>query len=271
MNHMNDRWQPDFLEKSAIFNDLAKLLQKRQWSDWPSCEVLMGLIEQPIYNAEGRAIRFHSQDHMLPNPELYYEMRVFLTGVISTRLVNWHDFFNAMIWLSYPATKALLNAQHVAELMHQPDKKRTTKRDALTLFDECGVIFAYCDEARQIALDIHEWKALFWCNRSHWGRDCQAYVFGHALYQKALNPYLGLTGKALSIQVNDTFFLEPKKQQWFILDQLVCQHILQNDGLSRPADLAAFPLLGVPGWYAENTSEAFYENSQYFRPKKRFG
>jgi len=267
MNNMSHQWQPDFLAKSALFNDLAELLEKQQWSAWPSCEALMSLMEQPIYNTEGIAIEFCGQDHMLPNLELYYEARVFQTGVIGTRLANWHDFFNAMIWLSYPVTKALLNAQHVTELMRQPGKKRTTKRDALTLFDECGVIFAYCDEARQKALDAHEWKALFWHNRSHWGGVCRAYVFGHALYEKALNPYLSLTGKALSIQVDEAFFHEPIKQQQLILDRLVCQHILQNDGLSSPSDLAAFPLLGVPGWYMENVSEGFYENLQYFRPK----
>ncbi len=264
---MSDQWQADFFEKSAVFDDIAGLLQKQRWSDWPSCEALMRLMDDPICNIQNIPIQFHRQDHTLPNPEFYYEARIFQTGVISTRSANWHDFFNALIWLGYPTIKALLNAQHVTELRHQPSKKRTTKRDALTLFDECGVIFAYCDEGRQKALEAHEWKGLFWRNRSDWGRVCGAYVFGHALYEKALNPYLGLTGKALSIQVNEAFFHKPIKQQWFILDQLVCQHILQNDGLSSPADLAAFPLLGVPGWYAENISEVFYENSQYFRPK----
>jgi len=227
----------------------------------------MGLMDAPIHNAKGVPIQFHRQDHTLPNPELYYETRIFQTGVISTRVADWHDFFNAMIWLNYPAAKALINAQHVAEMRGQPGKKRTTKRDALTLFDECGVIFAYCDEAQQKALLVHDWKRLFWRHRSDWGRVCRSYLFGHALYEKALNPYLGLTGKALSIQVDEAFFQAPIKRQWLILDHLICRYIVQNNGLCYPADLAAFPLLGVPGWHSENASEAFYENSQYFRPK----
>lgn len=43
---------------------------------------------------------------------------------------------------------------------------------------------------------------------------------------------------------------------------------LQQGSLLSPASLNPFPLLGIPGWW-ENGAQAFYQNTEYFRPKNR--
>src|SRR5579864_9284980 len=45
-----------------------------------------------------------------------YERRVFERGEVTTRAGSWHDLFNALVWLSFPHTKAMINRVHVTEL-----------------------------------------------------------------------------------------------------------------------------------------------------------
>jgi len=44
--------------------------------------------------------------------EAQYEPRCYLKGEVPTRAHNWHDLFNALVWLTFPATKAVINARH---------------------------------------------------------------------------------------------------------------------------------------------------------------
>ena len=69
----------------------------------------------------------------------YYEQIIFKTKQVPTRS-NWHDFFNGVIWCQFPKTKQTFNALHIAEIGLQGSTKRTSVRDKLTHFDECGVV-----------------------------------------------------------------------------------------------------------------------------------
>ena len=74
-----------------------------------------------------------------PRPDgLVYECRIWDSGEVETRPDNWHDFFNALVWLSFPQTKIAVSAAHM-RAMQTPGEARGTTRDALTHFDECGI------------------------------------------------------------------------------------------------------------------------------------
>jgi hypothetical protein len=57
---------------------------------------------------------------------LVYECRIWETGEVETRPDNWHDFFNALVWLSFPQTKIAVSASpHAA-----PCRRRLARRAA---------------------------------------------------------------------------------------------------------------------------------------------
>ena len=86
-----------------------------------------------VVNALGRTIRFVPA----PNaPAAEYEQRVYISGEVSTRANNWHDFFNAMVWLHFPRLKRTFNALHHVQIERGFISRRGPLRDALTLIDE---------------------------------------------------------------------------------------------------------------------------------------
>jgi hypothetical protein len=87
------------------------------------------------------------------------------------------------------------------------------------------------------------------------------------MYEKAFTPFIGFTGKAYCIAVDDDFFQGDKISQYKKLDQLLSQDIKTHNSLADSSDLSPLPILGIPGWAKENESPEYYNNSNYFRPK----
>jgi len=276
-----NQWDPDFLKQSLVFSDLKILLKETTWSSWPGCQGLLALLDKPVILSSGLVLDMKPQDHSLPFPEMGYEERVYKTGIVSTREQNWHDLFNAFIWLLFPKTKVLLNELHMQELKNQTGKKRTPARDAITHLDESGIIVASSDTALLKALKYHQWQQVFVQSRELWfnkegfdnenipGQKQQigAFVFGHGMYEKAFKPFLGFTGKAYCLEVNNDFYQQDKMSQYRQLDQLLCQDIKEKNALSDACYLSPLPILGVPGWAQENESPDYYHNTRYFRNK----
>ncbi len=266
------QWDADFLSKSPIFSALKLLLQNVDWTDWPGCSGLMALIKSPITLASGLNLDMKPQDNSLPFPEMGYEERVFKTGIISTREQSWHDLFNAFIWILFPLTKILLNELHMQELYKQPGKKRTPARDAITHLDESGIIIASTDTDLLQSLKAHQWQQAFVKQRSCWLPGVQqttgAFVFGHGMYEKAFKPFIGFTGKAYCLTVPDDFFSLSKIEQYKILDLLLRDDIKKHNRLADSRYLSPLPILGVPGWFPANKEPEFYDNKDYFRPKR---
>ena len=44
-------------------------------------------------------------------------------GRVETRPDNLHDFFNALIWLAFPRSKARINAMHAAEIPREGGRR----------------------------------------------------------------------------------------------------------------------------------------------------
>lgn len=206
-----------------------------------------------------RAINFVAQDKKPARFEDYYEPRIYLRGEVQTRENSWHDFFNAMVWYTFPNTKILLNKMHYFyHKKRYPDSRRTTIEDGLTLFDENGVVVLSTQPELLDLLREHRWHELFWQHRDEVKRSMRFLIFGHGLYEKALNPFIGITGKALLFSVDDL------KQQDNV-DQLVTDKLRAQGEQITPRQLTPLPILGIPGWWPDNESEDFYFNKNYFR------
>lgn len=183
-----------------------------------------------------------------------YEIQVYETGRIPTRPDNRHDWFNALAWLAFPRTKARMNALHAAQIPLEKGQ-RGPLRDLLTVFDEGGVLVA-CDDEELVRLAREfRWKDLFWHQRERLRKAMHLAVLGHAAMEKALEPWPGITCKAL--------FLSPHES----LDEQAAQWLGQLKPGARARDLAPLPVFGYPGW-AANDEASFYDDDRYFRERK---
>ncbi len=245
------------------------------------CNALLDSRPSPITVQSGLPLRFVAQQPGKQPFEAQYEPRCYLAGEVQMREHNLHDVFNALVWLTFPRTKAVLNARHYFALLEQPtlaNNGRGSLRDANTLFDESGVIVAYSDtpSGADLAglLRGFQWKKLFWQQREQVRPQSSQkamgfYLFGHGLYEKALQPYIGMTGQGLLLAVQPKFFSWPQLQQLAHLDNLLADYLAAPEHCRSTRDLSPVPLLGVPGWAADNDNAAYYDNAAYFRPGRR--
>ena len=118
-------------------------------------------------NAAGDApVRFVPPDALPPGAA--YEHFIFQHAAVPTR-TGWHDFFNALAWCAWPRTKAACNRLHLAELHARTAAGlpgRGPRRDALTQFDECGIVVVSSDTDLLALLAAHEWEEALWTRRA---------------------------------------------------------------------------------------------------------
>lgn len=216
---------------------------------WPS------IVELNALWPEGARHRFVVQDKALLADGLHYEERIARHGAIATRPANWHDLFNAFVWLRYGAIKQALNARQMAEIAVMGPRERSRPQYALTHFDEAGVIVTLTDGRMLDAWDAHDWHRLFWTFRDAWlGGEARVEVFGHALLEHALTPGKLLVGKALVVAGgNDAA-------------RRCAEAIASGAVLVDPLELRPLPVSGVPGWHADTDSESFYRIAPCFQP-----
>lgn len=218
-------------------------------ADWPGIDVLNARLPLP-----GRC--FAVQDQALDADGLHYELRV-AQGRIATRAGNWHDLFNALVWARYPTLKAALNARQCRHIARGGSRRRNRAQEALTQFDETGVIVRVCDAALIEAWDRHDWPDLFRGLAGHWQRGdiAVAAVLGHALMEQALLPGRRLVGKCLVVcgEAGDGVLAR------------VAGAIAAGEVLEDPLELRPLPLAGIPGWHPQQEA-GFYAQADYFRP-----
>ncbi len=197
-----------------------------------------------------------------------YEAHIAATGRVPTRRAGegaLHDLFNALVWLALPATKAALNARQAQEIARAGIAGvRGPVRDACTLLDESGLLLACADraafDATQRALAARDWSALFVAGRSDWHTRIVPVVLGHALLEKLMRPYKAITAQALLLDCSGIGTTRAA------VDATAAQRLQQDD--LAPSALAPLPVLGVPGWWADNAAPSFYDDAQVFRPQR---
>lgn len=204
-----------------------------------------------------------------PSDDLGYEERAWLSGEVATRPDNRHDFFNALIWLAFPRSKAALNRRHHAALLESRrlgSAARGALRDALTQFDECGVVMAGTSPELWVALRAHRWRELFVQRREELMHSTRFLVFGHASHDLLAAPFVGLCGKALFIEVETAWLDLPASEALAELDARLADLFDSRD--FSPRDWQPLPLLGIPGATAENERADYYDDARQFRPAR---
>lgn len=266
-----DYWNPYFFEQSEIFNSIRNVsLPFSTLTQWPTLEQFSTQFEKRnIQSFANKSVHPVAQAGAPEKFEDHYESRIYLKGELQTRLENWHDYFNAMCWMQFPKIKSALNALHFESSRSRGlGTNRGPLENAITLFDECGAVIIADDDSLLELIRDHEWKTLFWENRALFGEHIQCYVVGHAMHEKALTPYLGMTTHSVLKKQGSDFFKISYLEQLDKVDR-IASDLWINRHIKKPKDLQPFPLLGVPGWAHKSQDEAFYENDGYFRGKNR--
>ena len=256
-------WDRDALLASPWFAAVRPLVERLPADRFPSLDDLNALVRERGVRSGGEAPLVFVPPGSGPRAATdRYEVRIFRTGEVETRDGSRHDLYNALAWLAFPRTKALFNRVHHDELGRRgAGSTRGTARDVLTLFDEGGVIVACADPALARLLEGFHWKRLFWNQRVEVARSMRFFVFGHAILEHALAPFKGVTAKALVIEIGpDAPALVDH------LDAAAAAHFARPESLASTRALQPLPVLGIPGWAAENEDPAFYDDVAVFRP-----
>ena len=270
---MADYWNTDWLNRSDMFAPLRAVGVRLPQIGWPDPGLLSALADDAgrVANAQGLRVRFVPQAPKSKDFQDTFEPRTFLKGEVQVRPLDWHDLFNALVWMTFPTTKAVINARHFESMSAESSSggeagNRAPARDALTLFDEDGLVVLSSDAGLLELVRQFRWKELFWTRRDEVKRRMRFFLFGHALYHKALDPFIGMTGKAVLLGVPDAFRQRPLNAQIAETDRLLAAHVWERTHMTHGRELSPLPVLGVPGWWTGNEQESFYENTAYFRP-----
>ena len=239
--------------------------------------------QRQLTNRRGLPVRFVPQAH-LP-AEVAYETFIHDTGGVPTR-DNLHDFFNALVWLTFPQVKVQLNALQAAEiakstqvLSGEPDVRgnaiapvagrtastRGKVRDAATIFDENAALLVTTDKRLVESLRAHAWQDVFLTRRAAFWQSSRVFLFGHALMEKLVAPYKSITGHMWVIEAEtQALSTLPVPAVCRQIDDLLAKRL--EHGLTT-SDFSPLPILGLPGWWPEQ-GEDFYQDAMVFRPRR---
>ncbi|HEY9199107.1 MAG TPA: DUF3025 domain-containing protein [Gammaproteobacteria bacterium] len=269
-------WCPDFAQRSPLFEPLRACAAvfagfTQGWPDLDAYQQILDALPGPIRTHSGRPLRIVPQDGRPQRFEEHYAPRIHQTGELQTRRANWHDFFQFLTWLIFPRSKAAINALHVpharARLANEGDPgRRTPLENMLSLFDEGGAVVIASEPALLQLIREFQWKTLFWEGRAELARGLRCITFGHAVYEKALRPYVGMTANAVLLEVEPELLAEPMERLLPRLDERLATVFVKDGAYAQPQDLQPFPILGMPGWDPANAESAYYDNARYFRP-----
>ena len=280
------QWNRDALLGSPLFEAMHSALLRFDRFRFPTLNDLnvMLSLQSSIYVKSGKQLCFVQQGLGKLAFELQYEPRCYLSGEVQTRENNLHDLFNALVWLMFPQSKATINARHYHALTDatiypfsggthadnaELQSHRGSVRDMATLLDESGVIVACANSELSGLLCEFKWKELFWNRRDEVNAGMGFYLFGHGLYEKALAPYIGLTGQGLILPVEAEFFTWAMPHRMQHLDERLATYLGDPLNCRNTRELTPVPLLGIPGWSADNMRSEYYDNQKYFRRGRR--
>jgi hypothetical protein len=224
-----------------------------------------------LRNHHGLPIHFVPQSNLPAG--IPYESFISATGAVPTR-TNLHDFFNALVWLTFPLIKVQLNhlqaaeieraAQVPAHLGSNGSEHRGKLRDGATIFDENAALFITASPTLAAALHGHDWQHLFLQERISFQKNTEVCLFGHALMEKLVAPYKAITAHAWTIIVDQAFFSQSLEARLACIDAVVAEEIA--GGLAT-SDFSHLPILGVPDWWKQQDVD-FYADVSVFRPKR---
>jgi hypothetical protein len=133
-----------------------------------------------------------------------YDGSIALRGEVFCLQDSYHDLLNALVFAAFPRSKRTLHARQFAALTGWVDVaaprlpgKRTREQDALTIFDEGGVVLAMSEEAHDAWRNTRAQTQLVPDSN-----EVIAFLFGHALLEHLLEGQLAIRASALVCTVN---------------------------------------------------------------------
>lgn len=268
---------PDWtaLARRPAFAPVAPFLRRLPAGRLPTLDDLNALRGADLVSGGGARIVFVSAaagKKVLDTPVAGYEPRVFATGEVATRESNLHDLFNALAWLAFPRAKAALNRLHVRLQVERAGGpvhpgSRGRERDAATLFDESGLVVVSSDATLLELLRGFRWRELFVARRAGVIANMRFRMVGHALMEKALSPWKGVTAQARLFEVGHAE-LDDAGLDALIDRRLALEPVAARSRHSAPC-FSPLPILGIPGWCCDNEDPAYYDDTTQFRPGRR--
>lgn len=239
---------------------------------WDECMVWLNerARERGLRTGDGEPLRF-VDSRLIDAPA--YEQHICATGQVPTRLHGpgaWHDFLNATVWLAFPRTKARLNRLQAQAIEADGiGARRGGVRDAATLFDENAVLFVCAHPQPARCLREFDWAGLFVDGRDAFDGSVRVVGFGHALLDKLRAPYKGVCAHAWVIEsapagALDWSWTDPLPRECADrIDALTSEHL--DAHALQPCAFSPLPVLGIPGWWADNSVPGFYDDTSVFR------
>jgi len=194
-----------------------------------------------------------------------YDALVFKEKKIPIRKEVVHDYFNALTWLAFPNSKKKLNKKNFTLLEQNylnGNKNRPRNIDLTTLLDESGIIILTKNSYLASLIRQKKWKTVFWDNRNMVKESFRFFLFGHSLFEKIMNEYIGTAARALIIS-NDNFSLD--KITISNVDKILSQYIDNDFFFKNLEKTVSVPLFAIPGWSNLNEKQEFYQGNEYLR------
>ena len=110
------------------------------------------------------------------------------------------------------------------------------------------------------------WRELFWERRHSVQEEMRFLLFGHAMYEKALNAFIGMTAKSILLHVPGEILQLHGTALNDAVDLRLADYVGDMRHLTHGKSLSPLPVLGVPGWWRQNETASFYDDVSYFRP-----
>jgi Protein of unknown function (DUF3025) len=228
---------------------------------------------EQVVSGGGRPLQFRQS---LQDETIGYERGIFDTGQVPCRTVaggfsvaqERHDFYNALVWLKFPKSKARLNELSMHALNGGPQSRgRGPLRDAITVFDENALLLLCSDSQLTQQLSEKQWHDLLVIRREQWldGLSMRPICFGHALLQKLETPYKAITGHCFVLTMSDDQIVESHRD-FSLVDSKLCEQLTAEILITKP--FLPLPVLGIPGWCADNEPPSFYADAMVFRKQK---
>ncbi len=260
-------WKNAIDQSLPVWEDYSSRLDRFDELVFPSPELLSEQLAGKLITKSAQPLCFVDSNELVA--DVGYEQQIFRTGRVSTRQDSFHDLFNALVWSRFPRLKAAMNAAHCSEIDAGSARVRGKRRDALTLFDECGIVILSANAQFLGQLARHNWRVVFQENRQDWEKEISVFVAGHALLEKYLHPYKAITAQALLIHSDASAASSSRESLLCELDQVLATAVSRGTLLATTRCLSPVPVAGIPGWWpADEIGDEFYSDADVFRTRR---
>ncbi|EYF02537.1 DUF3025 domain-containing protein [Chondromyces apiculatus] len=251
------------MERSRLFWPVSAAAQAFSgFADWPSIEdydravgagLPVAIREQPP-----RPKRRRGREREVIEVSGLYEGRIHLEGWLPTRPRSWHDFFNLLVWASFPRAKRQLSARQAATLaqwvapgVRELPGRRTREQDGLAILDEGGLLLLVEAGAAGEVREGLAGRAAGPVAEAIGAGRAVALLFGHAVYEQIARG--GPPVRAMTEVLEVAGALPREAQARVALADARLHEVLEDpESFCRPETFRSLPveegvLLGGPG------------------------